>query len=74
MQVSDMALLKDPEFGKWMQYYAKNEQALKKDFGIAYKVATELGWKKPKNPDTNILTKVSPLSVNFTLDAFNRYD
>jgi len=47
MLVSDMALLKDPEFGHWIRTYAKDNELLKDDFKTAFKWVTELGFTPP---------------------------
>lgn len=43
MLPSDMVLLWDPEFRKHLEVYAEDEEALKADFGLAFKKLTELG-------------------------------
>lgn len=43
MLVSDMVLLWDPEYKKHLEVYAEDEEALKNDFGEAFKKLTELG-------------------------------
>lgn len=43
MLISDMVLLWDAEFKKHLEVYAEDEDALKADFGAAYKKLTELG-------------------------------
>lgn len=48
MLVSDMALREDPYFGYWIQEYALDNERLKKDFAVAFKWATELGFDPPK--------------------------
>lgn len=47
MLVSDMALLKDPEFGIWIRVYAKDSDLLRQDFKDAFKWVTELGFTPP---------------------------
>eukprot|EP00929_Paragymnodinium_shiwhaense_P027141 TRINITY_DN159_c0_g1_i1.p1 TRINITY_DN159_c0_g1~~TRINITY_DN159_c0_g1_i1.p1 ORF type:complete len:714 (-),score=220.77 TRINITY_DN159_c0_g1_i1:284-2425(-) len=47
MLVSDMALREDPGFGKWVKIYADDNERLKKDFGAAFKAATEWGFTPP---------------------------
>ena len=47
MLVSDMALLWNPAWRKWLEYYAdedKGEDRLSADFAIAFKRLTELGF------------------------------
>lgn len=46
--MSDICLINEPEWRKWVEIYAKDEGRLKRDFGIIFKAATELGWEKPK--------------------------
>jgi predicted heme/steroid binding protein len=48
MLVSDLALREDPYFGYWIQEYALDNNKLKKDFAVAFKWATELGFEPPK--------------------------
>ena len=48
MLVSDMALREDEHFGYWIQEYALDNGKLKKDFGVAFKWFTELGFEPPK--------------------------
>lgn len=43
MKASDMVLLWDPDFRKHLQVYADDEQALKDDFGSAFKRLSENG-------------------------------
>jgi cytochrome c peroxidase len=43
MLPSDMALLADPEFKKWVELYAKNEDRFFKDFAKAFSKLLELG-------------------------------
>jgi len=47
MLVSDMALKVDPEYGFWIKEYARDGDLLKKDFGDAFKAATEFGFEPP---------------------------
>jgi len=48
MLVSDLALREDPYFGYWIQEYALDNERLKKDFGVAFKWITEVGFEPPK--------------------------
>lgn len=52
MLVSDMAMYKDPEFSKAVEFYAKDFEALKRDWGAVFKAGSELGFDmedaKPK--------------------------
>jgi catalase (peroxidase I) len=50
MLVADMVLLWDPEFKKYLDVYAQDEEKLKHDFGVAYKKLTELGVPDLKAP------------------------
>ena len=43
MLPSDMALLSDPEFKKWVEAYAKDEQLFFKDFAAAFAKLLALG-------------------------------
>mmetsp|Transcript_10744 Transcript_10744/g.26332 ORF Transcript_10744/g.26332 Transcript_10744/m.26332 type:complete len:544 (+) Transcript_10744:345-1976(+) len=52
MLMSDMCLIREPAWRKWVEIYAKDSNRLKRDFGITFKAATELGWKKPVQPET----------------------
>jgi len=47
MLVSDMCMLWDPEFRKHLKVYSEDSEVLKRDFGIAFKKLTELGF--PEN-------------------------
>jgi cytochrome c peroxidase len=50
MLPTDIALTTDPEFNKWVKVYAEDEDALKKDFGKAWKKLIENGVKfQPEN-------------------------
>lgn len=44
MLVTDMVLLWDEEFKVHLEKYAEDEELLKKDFGLAFKKLTELGF------------------------------
>eukprot|EP00746_Dinoflagellata_sp_MGD_P089782 gnl/MRDRNA2_/MRDRNA2_35426_c0_seq1.p1 gnl/MRDRNA2_/MRDRNA2_35426_c0~~gnl/MRDRNA2_/MRDRNA2_35426_c0_seq1.p1 ORF type:complete len:589 (-),score=130.44 gnl/MRDRNA2_/MRDRNA2_35426_c0_seq1:144-1910(-) len=44
MLPSDMVLLWDPSLRKHLEFYAEDEDALREDFGNAYKKMTELGF------------------------------
>jgi hypothetical protein len=48
MLVSDLALREDPYFGYWIQEYALDNERLKKDFAVAFKWVTELGFTPPE--------------------------
>jgi len=48
MLPTDMALLWDPEFKKFVELYAKDKQAFFKDFAAAYGKLLELGVKRTK--------------------------
>lgn len=50
MLPTDMALLEDPEFKKWVEIYAKDEARFKKDFGKAWKKLQENGVKALAKP------------------------
>ncbi|CAD7932847.1 unnamed protein product [Amoebophrya sp. A120] len=52
MLMSDMCLIRQPAWRKWVEIYAKDSNRLKRDFGITFKAATELGWVKPKQPES----------------------
>jgi catalase (peroxidase I) len=52
MLVADMVMLWDPEFKKYLDVYAEDEETLKKDFGVAYKKLTELGVPVLAMPNT----------------------
>merc|ERR1719498_1547047 len=54
MLVSDMVLLWDQGFRQHLEVYAKDEDALKQDFGDAFRRLTELGcpWSKDQCPVT----------------------
>jgi catalase (peroxidase I) len=43
MLLSDMVLAWDPDFRKYLEVYAEDEDKLKVDFGNAFKKLTELG-------------------------------
>jgi catalase (peroxidase I) len=43
MLLSDMILKWDPSFRGYLEMYAKDEELLKTDFGVAFKKLTELG-------------------------------
>ena len=43
MLPSDMVLIADPEFKKWVEIYAKNEDRFFKDFAKAFNKLLELG-------------------------------
>ena len=45
MLPADMSLLEDPEFRKWVEAYAKDEQLFFKDFSSAFSKMMELGVK-----------------------------
>ena len=42
----DMVLIEDPSFRKWVQVYAKSEDAFFADFAKAFQKLTELGFKQ----------------------------
>jgi cytochrome c peroxidase len=48
MLPSDLALIEDPEFRKWVEIYAKDQDRLFKDFAAAFQKLCELGVKFPK--------------------------
>jgi len=48
MLVSDLALYKDPVFGKEVEYYAKDFNALKKDWGEVFHAGCMLNFDPPK--------------------------
>jgi len=50
MLVSDMILLWDEAFKQHLEVYAENEEALRKDFGVAFKKLTENGFKRFPKP------------------------
>lgn len=50
MLPTDMALLDDPEFKKWVDIYAKDEDRFKKDFAKAWKKLQENGVKALAKP------------------------
>jgi cytochrome c peroxidase len=43
MLPSDIALIADPEFKKWVEVYAKDEDRFFKDFASAFSKLLELG-------------------------------
>jgi len=43
MLPSDMSLLKDPEFGKWIRIYASDYNLMRANFSKAFKLLTEVG-------------------------------
>lgn len=45
MLPSDLALIEDPEFMKYVQLYAKEQKTFFKDFSIAFQKLEELGTK-----------------------------
>jgi len=46
MLPADLALRDDPEFRKYCEKYAKDEQLFFKDFAAAWQKLTEAGWDK----------------------------
>jgi cytochrome c peroxidase len=48
MLPSDIALVEDPEFKKWVEVYAKDEKKFFSDFSKAYQKLTELGCRNLK--------------------------
>ena len=46
MLPTDMVLLDDPAFKKWVQVYAKSEETFFADFAKAFRKLTELGFKQ----------------------------
>jgi len=48
MLPADLALTKDPEFRKWVEIYAKDEELWFKDFASAFSKLLELGVQFPK--------------------------
>jgi len=56
MLVSDMAMREDPGYRKWLEVYANDIEALKKDFAIAFKWVTEVGFEAP--PERTGLSKL----------------
>ncbi|CEM27536.1 unnamed protein product [Vitrella brassicaformis CCMP3155] len=59
MLPSDIALIQDKEFKRWVEVYAKDEDRFFKDFARAFKKLTELGVSFPE--DDNILVKLKKL-------------
>ena len=53
MLMSDMCLIREPAWRKWVELYAKDGERFKRDFGLIFKAATELGWNKPDQPKKN---------------------
>jgi cytochrome c peroxidase len=49
MLPSDIALIEDAEFKKWVEVYAKDQGRFFKDFSSAFKKLTELGVNFPKS-------------------------
>ena len=45
MLPSDLALIEDPEFMKYVQLYAKDQKTFFKDFSVAFQKLEELGTK-----------------------------
>jgi cytochrome c peroxidase len=43
MLPADMALIEDPDFKKWVEYYAKDEDAFFKDFAVVFQKLLENG-------------------------------
>jgi len=50
MLVSDMILLWDEDFKKYLEVYAEDEDALRRDFGSAFKRLTENGFREFPEP------------------------
>jgi len=46
MLFTDIALIKDASFKKWVEIYAANEETFTKDFAVAFQKLTELGFKQ----------------------------
>ena len=46
MLPTDMVLLDDPAFKKWVNVYAKSEETFFADFAVAFQKLTELGFKQ----------------------------
>ena len=46
MLPTDMVLIEDPSFRKWVQLYAKSEDKFFDDFAKAFQKLTELGFKQ----------------------------
>ena len=46
MLPTDMVLLDDADFKKWVKIYAKSEETFFKDFAKAFQKLTELGFKQ----------------------------
>jgi len=49
MLPADMAFVKDGEFKKWVETYAKDEQRFQVDFAKAFKKLVELGVQFPED-------------------------
>lgn len=64
MLPADMALLKDPEFLKWVKAYAKDEQVFFKDFASAFQKLQELGVKFPETPKKADAPKADALKAD----------
>jgi len=48
MLPADLALIQDPEFKKYVEIYANNEEVFFKDFALAFQKLEELGVKFPE--------------------------
>ena len=46
MLPTDLEIRDDPEFRKWAELYKKDEDTFFKDFAMAFKKLTELGFKQ----------------------------
>ena len=46
MLPTDVVLLDDPSFKKWVQVYASSEEKFFADFAVAFQKLTELGFKQ----------------------------
>ena len=46
MLPSDLALIQDPEFKKYVEIYAADETLFFNDFAAAFSKLLELGWKQ----------------------------
>ena len=46
MLPTDMVLLDDPSFKRWVEVYAKDEEKFFADFAKAFQKLTELGFKQ----------------------------
>lgn len=73
MLPTDMVLIEDPEFKKWTEVYARDEERFAKDFSAAYKKLTELGVPAFQN-DIPVMPLVAAGGVLAALVAYKAMD